>query len=46
MLQKKSINHIVALTSSASLSSRRGSKSNIIYPELPTTSSMGFVYAQ
>jgi len=54
-LQKKSINHIVALTSTASLSLSvgydkpreiKGSKSNIIYPELPTTSSMGFVYAQ
>jgi len=54
-LEKKSLNEIVALTSTASLAlsvgydkSReiKGSRSNIIYPELSTTSPMEFVYAQ
>ena len=54
-LKKESLNYIVTLTYNSSLSLSVGydksrdvkdSKSNIIYPELPTTSSMEFVYAQ
>jgi hypothetical protein len=54
-LKQKRLNQIVTLTSNASLSLSMGydkkrdiksSYSNYIYPELPSTSSMEFVYAQ
>jgi hypothetical protein len=54
-LQKESLCQIVAITSNASLSlsvgydkqrTLHGSKNSRVYPDLPTTSLMEFIYVQ